>query len=61
MKKILNAIAMLLMLGLGAKAQYTDGFFNKNTYNRLDEENGPGFSLPSNHFDINNQSAPLGS
>ena len=43
MKKILIAIAMLLMLGLGAKAQYTDGFFNRNTYNRLDEVNGPGF------------------
>ena len=62
MKKILFAIAMVLMMGFGATAQYTDGFFSNDVYNRFDDdENAPGFSLPSSHFADGNQNAPLGS
>ena len=61
MKKIILAIALILTMGFGASAQYTDGFFNNDSYNRLDENNDPTFSLPTTLFDDYNQNAPLGS
>ncbi|MBQ2188483.1 MAG: hypothetical protein IIU33_05500 [Bacteroidales bacterium] len=58
MKKILFAIALIFVLGLGANAQ-RDGFFTTNDiYNR---DNNDGLGLPSTHnTNADQNSAPLG-
>ena len=63
MKKILFAIAFVMMMVIGANAQ-TDGFFTKSFdegySNRLDENSLPGIGF--DHLDTNDQNggAPLG-
>ena len=61
MKKILFAIAFVILTSVGATAQ-SDGFFkNNNPYNnRYLEPTSPGIMLPS-HNEENDPAAPLGS
>lgn len=63
MKKVLLAIAFVIMMGFGAKAQFNnDAFFNNwEDSNRL-MESGFSFVLPASHgFGEDVPSAPLGS
>lgn len=66
MKKILLAIAFVLMIGLGANAQRggRDSFFNdwEDVSNGLDRTTGIGDlpTLPNQHGYIYDQQAPLG-
>ena len=65
MKKILLAIALVITMSFGAKAQFfgmSDGFFND--WGASDAIRSTGFLplLPAVHGDLNDQSAaPLGS
>ena len=64
MKKILLAIALVLTMGFGAKAQIglTDAFFNDWTQSDRLDIGGFSFVLPANHgFGEDTPSAPLGS
>ena len=65
MKKFLFSIALTIILGFGANAQYlgmSDSFFNDwDQSDRLDI-GGFSFVLPANHgFGVDTPSAPLGS
>ena len=62
MKKILFAIAIVLMVSFTANAQ-RDGFFNdwEDVSNGLDRDNVSMPELPSYHGLDDNQEAPLGS
>ena len=61
MKKILLAIALVITMGFGAKAQFgiTDAFFNDWDQSRSLELMLPG--LPGTHGLENDVTAPLGS
>ena len=67
MKKILLAIALVLMIGLGVNAQRggRDGFFNdwEDVSNGLDRTTGIGDlpTLPGSHGWTDDVTAPLGS
>ncbi len=66
MKKILFAIAIVMMLGLSASAQGRDGFFGSyyNDYSdRMINPSSVDFNLPGNTTLGNgqNEQAPLGS
>ena len=63
MKKILFAIAIVMMMGVTANAQ--DSFFKwndaSNEINRTIEDNADPFALPVYHGAENDPDAPLGS
>ena len=65
MKKILLAIALTIILGFGANAQYlgmSDSFFNDWTQSDRLDIGGFSFVLPASHgFGEDTPSAPLGS
>ena len=65
MKKILLTIALTIILGFGANAQYlgmSDAFFNDWTQSDRLDIGGFSFVLPANHgFGEDTPSAPLGS
>lgn len=59
MKKILLAIAFVMMISFGANAQ-RDGFFS--TWDNNDRDlNSSDIHLPSEHYNNTNNPAPLGS
>ena len=63
MKKILLAIALVIMMGFGAKAQLglTDAFFNDWAQSDLMRD-VTLISLPGSHgLEVNQSAAPLGS
>lgn len=61
MKKILFAIAIVMMLGFTANAQ-RDGFFsNYDNYNRVDDPENPNIVFPSGHdLTSDTNGVPLG-
>ena len=67
MKKIFFAIAIVLMMGIGANAQYfnsgSDNFFNdwNDVSNGLDRDPGYLPTLPGSHGWNDDVNAPLGS
>ena len=66
MKKILFAIAFVMIMSLGASAQ-NDSFFHTNNVDDFDYRNGSGagndlgFALPAGHGYEYDTNAPLGS
>ena len=58
MKKILFAIAFVMVMVLGASAQ-SDGWFKASGDDSYNERNA-SFGLPTEHGLTNDQSAPLG-
>ena len=65
MKKILFSIALTIILGFGANAQYlgmSDSFFNDWTQSDRLDVGGFSFVLPTSHgFGEDTPSAPIGS
>ena len=66
MKKILFAIAIVMMMVVSANAQGRDGFFSWNDFdNEFDRDittgSAPGFVIPGYHGLDTNPNAPLGS
>ena len=63
MKKILFAIAIVLTIGFTANAQGRDGFFSSYDNGYINREgDDPTLSLNfPNHFDSDDNGAPLGS
>ena len=59
MKKILFAIAFVMVMVLGANAQ-SDGWFKSGNDGSYDDRTA-SFGLPNEHGLTNDQSAPLGS
>lgn len=63
MKKILFAIAIVLMLGFTTNAQNRDGFFSNydNGYGNRDYDDALDIENPLGHGYTNNVDTPLGS